>query len=178
MRRGGWREEQAGRLAGQVEPHLCQPVHGVAQARSRKLSDSGGNVSLVPPFPPKTTQLASAGGCSKKEFSKRPTSEHTHATSLSRIFTGGGLRGRGAAVLGLHSRRVVVGKGNSPGQAFSKEIQGSSRLPFPHLWYLALAGTISVSLSLFSCLPVFFLAFHPAHMPCCEVSCLSLELPL
>lgn len=71
-----------------------------------------------------------------------------------------------------------MGKGNSPGQAFSKEIQGSSGLPFPHLWYLALAGTISVSLSLFSCLPVFFLAFHPAHTPCFEVSCLSLELPL
>lgn len=119
-------------LAGQVEPHLCQPVHGVAQARSRKPGDSGGNVSVVPPFPPKTTQLESAGGRSKKEFAEDPLQTIPMSQACPESSLIGGWGGRGAAVLGLHSRRVVVSKGDSPGQTFSKEIQGSSGLPFPH----------------------------------------------
>jgi hypothetical protein len=68
-------EGGAGRLAGwqgRWSPtcvSLC--LESVAQARSRKLGDSGGNVSLVPPFPPKTTQVGFAGGCFQK-FSKDP----------------------------------------------------------------------------------------------------------
>lgn len=58
-----------------MEPHLCQSAPGVAQARSRKLGDSGGNVSLVPPFPQKLVDwdlLAVAQELSKDPLQSTP----------------------------------------------------------------------------------------------------------
>lgn len=77
----------------------------------------------------------------KTHFRARPC----HKPVLRLHWWGLGLKG--SSVLGLHSGGAVVVKRDSPGQTFSKEVQSSSGLPSPtpDLWYLALAGTISVS---------------------------------
>lgn len=110
-------EGGAGRLAslaGQVEPHLYQPVESPKPgAGSRVTQVAMSQLSLPSPLKLLNWDLL-AGRC-KKEFSEDPLQSIPVSQACPETSLMGGWGRRGAAVLGLHSRRVVVSKGDSPG---------------------------------------------------------------